>query len=130
MQARVQLGDVEGLGEVVVAAGVEAAEAVREGVAGGQEQDGDAHAASAERLAHVAPIGIGQPDVDDQDVGGATGGSFDEAVPGGEGGHVEALGDEAADQDLTQVVVVLYEQQPWVHDAKYRGRRAADLTGT
>ena len=69
LDAHEQLGEREGLGEVVVAAGVEAAEAVAQRVARGQEQDRGGDAARPQRLADVAAVGVGQADVEDEDVG-------------------------------------------------------------
>ena len=68
VQPREQLGERERLRQVVVAAGVEAGEPVGERVARGQEEHGRVDAAGAQRLADVAPVGVGQPDVDDQRV--------------------------------------------------------------
>ena len=54
------------------------------------------HAARAQRLADVAPVGVGQADVDDQRVGLGLGGTFEELASGCDGRSVEALGAQAA----------------------------------
>ena len=64
-----QLGEVQRLGQVVVAAGAEAGEPVGDGVAGREEQHRGVDAVRAQRLADVAPVGVGQADVDDEPVG-------------------------------------------------------------
>jgi hypothetical protein len=58
--------DIEWFGDVVIAAGAEAAQPVGQRVAGGQEQHGRVHPPCAQRLAEVPPVGVGQADVDHQ----------------------------------------------------------------
>ena len=65
VQAGDYLGQGKGLGDVIVAAGAEARQAVGEGVARGQEQHRSPHTSSSQRLADVAAIGIGKADVQD-----------------------------------------------------------------
>ncbi len=72
LQAGDHLLDVEGLGDVVVAAGGEAAEPVGERVTRGEEQDRCADPLRPQRLAEVAAVRVRQPDVDDE--GGGRGG--------------------------------------------------------
>ncbi len=62
------LGDGEGLDDIVVAAGVETGNPIVHPVERGEEQDRGVLSLGAQRLAHVTPIGIGQSDVDDQQV--------------------------------------------------------------
>jgi len=69
VQARDELCERERLGHVVVASGAEAGDAVGKRCAGAEEQDRQLHALRAQRLADVASVGVGQPDVDDQEVG-------------------------------------------------------------
>ena len=64
-----QLGEVERLGQVVVAAGAEAREPIGQGAARGQEEDRRADALGAQRLDDVAAVRVGQADVDDEGVG-------------------------------------------------------------
>ena len=64
-----ELVEVKRLGHVVVAPGAEAGQAIGHGVARGEEEDRSVDAARPQRLAEVAPVGVGQADVDDQAVG-------------------------------------------------------------
>src|SRR5436190_11023071 len=70
-QTRLQLGGRERLGEVVVAPGAEARQAVGQGIPRGEEHDRGLDAARAQRLAQVPPVGVGQADVDDERSRGA-----------------------------------------------------------
>jgi len=63
------LRECERLGHVVVSARVEACEPVDESVPGGQKQDWCLHAPCAQRLAKIAAVRIGKPDVDHERVG-------------------------------------------------------------
>ena len=73
----------EGLGEVVVGAGVEAGDDVEVGVAGGEHQDGRAVARLAEAFGDGEAVEAGEHDVEDDDV---------EGVGEGEGEAVCAVG--------------------------------------
>lgn len=53
-----QLGGGEGLGHVVVGAGVVAADFVAYGIAGGEQQDGRAHMRPAQALGHGEAVGL------------------------------------------------------------------------
>ena len=68
VKASDELLEGERLRQVVVAAGREAGEPVGERVAGGEEDDGRRRSLRAERLHDVAPIRVGEADVDDQRV--------------------------------------------------------------
>lgn len=57
-QAGQQLGGGEGLGHVVVGAGVVAADFVAYGIAGGEQQNGRAHMRSAQALGHGEAVGL------------------------------------------------------------------------
>src|SRR4029450_5460341 len=59
-----QLLQRERLDEVVVRAGVEAFDAVADGVAGGQHQDGHRVPASTDPATHLAPVDAGHQDVE------------------------------------------------------------------
>ena len=72
-----QFGQPEGLGDVVVRAGIEAADHVLLGVRPGQHDDRHAPAVAPELGAEVAAVGIGQADVEqDGVVAGIGAGSF------------------------------------------------------
>jgi hypothetical protein len=64
-----QFGERERLGHVVVPAGVKAAQPIGERVACGEEQNRTRVTAGAERLADVAPVGVGQADVEHEHIG-------------------------------------------------------------
>ena len=103
-----QLGERERLGQVVVAAGVEAAEPVGERVARGEEQDRRCDAARPQRLADVAPVGVGQADVEHEDVGRRRRANARTAsVPDAVARTLEALALERVAEDAAQLVVVL-----------------------
>ena len=64
-----ELGEVERLRQVVVAPGAEAGEAIGQGAARREEDHRRVDALSTQRLDDVAPVGVGQADVDDEGVG-------------------------------------------------------------
>ena len=66
-----QFGEAERLGDVVVGAGVEAADGVHLAVLRGEEDDRHGRAALAHALADLEAVDAGQPDVEDQQVVGA-----------------------------------------------------------
>ena len=66
--AREQLADPEGLGDVVVGAGVEAVDDVQLAVLGGQEQDRDGRPLRADAAADLEAVDAGQADVDDDEI--------------------------------------------------------------
>jgi hypothetical protein len=65
---RQQLREGERLGEVVVATDVEPREPVGQRVAGSQEKYGSGYSPRTKGLAHVASVGIGQADVDQEQI--------------------------------------------------------------
>ena len=67
-QACNQFGEVERLGEIVVAAGTEPGQPVLQGAARREEEDRRADPLGAKRLDDVAPVRVGQADVDDEGV--------------------------------------------------------------
>ena len=109
-QARHDLVEVKRLGHVVVAAGAEAREAVGHGVARGEEEHRGVDAARAQRLAEVAPVGVGQADVDDEPVGRLLGLRHRRGRIG-DRDDLEALLAQAARQHQAQLGVVLDDEQ-------------------
>jgi hypothetical protein len=79
--------EVEGFGDVVVAADGEAGDAVADGVAGGEEEDGQV-AGGPEALGDFEAVHVGEHDVEDDEVGLEA------------GGGAEGLGGVAGDLDL------------------------------
>jgi len=80
LDAHHDLGEGERLGDVVVATGVEASDLVVHGVECGEEEDRGVLTFSAQRLADVATVGVGKPDVDHQDVDARTDGEVAECL--------------------------------------------------
>ena len=69
LHAREQFGERERLGEVVVAAGLQAAHAIVHGVARAEDQHRHALAAPAQRVDQREAVETGQAQIDDGDVG-------------------------------------------------------------
>jgi len=111
-QAREQLAEVEGLGEVVVGAGVKAADTVVDVAARGEDEDRHAVAALAQRAADLEPVAAREhqvehhhvvvPDVRVGDRRLAVGGVVDGV----------ALVAQAAADRAGQLRIVLNEQEP------------------
>ena len=122
-QVRQKLGRREGLGHVVVGAGVVAADFVAYGIAGGEQQNGRAHMRPAQALGHGEAVGFGQHDVQDDDVVGAGLAVAHAGLP-----VVHDVGSIAvvlkdAGQRLGEAGVVFHDQN--VHGDPFRkGRRA------
>jgi hypothetical protein len=101
---------VKRLGEVVVAAGAEAGEAIGDRVARREEQDGRRDALGPQRLADVAAVGVGEADVDDQGVDRVAR-RHERRGAVADGGHREALLLEAARDQRAELGVVLDDDQ-------------------
>ena len=69
LHAREQFGKGEGLGEVVVAAGLQAAHAIVHGVARAEDQHRHVLAAPAQRVDQREAVETGQAQIDDGDIG-------------------------------------------------------------
>ena len=63
-----QLGQGEGLGDVVVPADGQARQLVLQGVAGGQEEDGDPHPVGAQAPGDLEAVEVGQHHIEDDQV--------------------------------------------------------------
>ncbi len=63
-----QHAELERLGDVVVGAGIEAEDGVGLGIGAGQHQDRHPHAAAPQQPAHLAPVHVGQADVENDEV--------------------------------------------------------------
>lgn len=109
-QSSGEFGEVERLGEVVIAAGGEAGQPVRHGMAGGEEQHRDGHPAGPQRLAQVATVGVGQPDVHHQGVEAVLGDAKRAGRVRG-GRHGEAFLPQAAGHDVPQRRIVFDDEQ-------------------
>ena len=69
--AQHEIDRVDRLGEIVVAAGVEAGQAVRQRVTGGEEQHRAGDTVRAQRLADVAAVGVREAYVEHEQLGRA-----------------------------------------------------------
>jgi len=107
LQPRDELDERERLGDVVVTSGVESGDAVDERVVRGEEEHRRLDAPSAQRLAEVASVGVGQPDVDDQEVGRLGPEPLEQFGATARADCREALLLEPAQKDAAQVEVVL-----------------------
>ena len=110
VQPRDELGERKGLRDVVVAARAESRDAIRQRVARREEEHGRLHALRAQRLADVAAVGIGQTDVDDQDVRRLRLDALEQLGPGADTCRVEALLAQAAQKHAAESDVVLDDQ--------------------
>jgi hypothetical protein len=106
---------VEGLGQVVLAAGGEAGQPVDDVPSRGEEQDGCGHAAGTKGLADVTPIGIRKSDIENRRVELAGHGGPQRAGTVHGGSHREALSAQPSHQDVPKVVVVLHHEHPRLH---------------
>src|SRR5439155_1732846 len=105
-----ELPEGERLRQVVVAAGAEAREAVRQRVAGREEHHRCVDTLRPERLADVPPVRVGQANVEDEDVRHGLGDAAEQVRAGGEALRLEALLAQAPDEDSAQLVVVLGDE--------------------
>jgi hypothetical protein len=106
-QPRLELVHVERLDQVVVGPGIQSVDPVRHGVASGQHQHRDPVALAPKQPAHLEPVDVGQPDVEDDRVGhGAA--HRGECVGAGLGQpHLVTGQREGAAQDVAQTPIVV-----------------------
>ena len=118
LDAGQQLGEGEWLGQVIVAAGLEALDAVVHGGLGAEDEDGDAGAFGPELLDEAQAVEFGQHDVHDRGVVG-DGLGHDQAVlaVGGMVHGVAALL-QAVDNEGGNLLVVFHHQD--AHGFKHR----------
>ena len=119
------LVDLERLGEVVVAAGLEAGDLVVQPVARGQEQHRRVDAGGAQGQAEVAPVGVRETDVEHQHVG-APGHERTQRLGCGRDDHRLVSHDpEGAREDRTQCGFVLTDTDDrHIRSVRVIGRRA------
>ena len=89
-QPRQQLPKFEGLGEIVVCAGIEAMHAVVGGIARGEHQDGKEQAGLAQAPANLEAIRRGNHHVENGEIVGVDGGLIQRILAGR--GHVHGIG--------------------------------------
>ena len=123
-QQRVQAGDEltegERFGDIVVAAGAEAGDAIGCGIERGQEEHGRADALCAEGLAEVAAVGVLEPDVDDEDVGRAFAVLSQCRFRALAAHDLETFLAESLDEEAAKVVIVLHDMDERGHWLQYR----------
>ena len=113
-QAGLQLARLEGLGEIVVGAELEADDAVHRLAARGQHQDRHV-AGAAQAAAEIEPVGIGQHEVEDDRVEGLAL-ELGLAVAAGAGdGHAKARPAEIVRNHPGEAVVVVDHQDALGH---------------
>src|SRR5262249_4895969 len=110
LQTRDELGEGKRLGDVVVAAGIEAGDAVGQRVPRRQEQHRRLHSTRAQRLAHVPAVRFGQPDVDDERVRVELCRLCEQLSAGRDGLGTKAFLTQPAAEDVAQLRIVLGDQ--------------------
>ena len=121
LQPHDELGEFERLSQVVIAAGPEPGDPVGDAVARGQKEDRRLDAARSQRLAEVAAVGIGKPDVEHDQAGPVDVGPGERLGAIASGDHVEALLVEPTGEDPPQVVVV-FDHENAHRTADHRNR--------
>ena len=112
-QAGEQLLALEGLDQVVVGAGVEALDARLERVARGEHEDRDV-VGRAQPARHLHAVELGQPEVEDDEVGVEGGRLVERRLAVAGDAHLVALQAQRALQDLGDLLVVLDDEHAWV----------------
>ena len=125
-----QLLHVEGLGDVVVGAGVHAGDLVAPAVARGEDDDRHVALGAAPLLEHADAVHLGQADVEDDDVVGL--GLAEEvaflAVEGGIDG-VAGVG-QRRDELAIEIAIILDDQNAQVPSLRWRGPTAIGVAPT
>ncbi|MNF86512.1 hypothetical protein D3C84_689510 [compost metagenome] len=112
LDAQSELFGMEGLGQVIVGAGLEAIDALGPGAARGEDQHRRRQAAGAPLLEHLEPRLAGQAEVENDQVVGFAGPLVQCVTAIGQPIHGVALAAEAGGQLISQRYMVLYQQQP------------------
>ena len=110
-----QLGQRERLDEVVVGPGIEPLDPVVDGVARGEHEDGRVVAGGPHAAADGQAVEIGQPEVEDQRVGGRLRQRLECLPARGHGGHVVALEAEGSVDGAADGEVVVHHQDAHEH---------------
>ena len=101
----------ERLGDIVVGAGFEAQNGVRIGIVAGQHDDGRLEAALAQGTHNFPPVGIGQSDIHQDEIGGVGLGRAGTLGAGIDGGSFELVVQrQLLHQRIAQIVVVIHDQ--------------------
>ena len=115
----------ERLDHVVVATHVEAGDAVGHRVARGQEHDGHGVPARTQRRADIAPVRIGKPDIEDEQIGPARVERAQEIGAGGDRLDREVLLAQPADDEVAQTRIVLGQEHGVAHTSSMPVQRGS-----
>ena len=110
LDARDDLVEAERLGDVVVAAGVEARDLVFGLVLRGEEEDRRGVAGAAEALGDAEPVHVGEHHVEDDQVGLLLEDGRDRLGAVGHGLHLETRESEARDEQVADVRLVVDDE--------------------
>ena len=103
-----QLGQAEGLGDVVIGSGIQTDDEVGVLTAGGEHEDRDGQALGPHLTGHVQAVDVRQPQVQDDDVGGRD--LLEGAFTGAMGQDLVALASEGTGEGLGDGRIVFDEQ--------------------
>ncbi|NYI95287.1 hypothetical protein HNR12_001564 [Streptomonospora nanhaiensis] len=117
---RQEFVDVEGLGDVVVAAVGEPGDALGVGVLGGEEDDAQPGQLPAQDAADLEAVAVGQHDVEDDEVGPAQARGLDRLGGGGGRGRGEAVEVQHGGHHVDDVGFVVHDE-----DSGSGGHRAS-----
>ena len=103
-----QLGQAEGLGDVVVGTRIQTDDEIGVLAAGGEHEDGGGQTLSAHLTGDIEPVDIGQAEIQHDDVG--AGDLLESTLAGAVGAHLVALAPEGASEGLGDGGIVLNEK--------------------
>ena len=119
-QPREQLLTLERLDEVVVGTGVQALDAGLQRVAGGEHEDRHV-VGRAQPAGHLDAVELGQPEVEDDEVGVERRRLAQRRLAVGGDAHLVALQAQRALEDLGDLLVVLDDEHAWVAAGRVHG---------
>jgi hypothetical protein len=110
LKTRNQLAESEGLRQVVVSAGVEAGDPVDNRVPRCEEEDRRLDSPRAQRLTQITAVGVGQADIDHEDVRLRRFEPIEQLFAAGDSFRSEAFFTKSADEQASKLVIVLDDQ--------------------
>ena len=119
--------EAEGLGHIVVPADGQPLDLVVEAVPGGDEDDRDVPAALAQLAGHREAVEVGEHDVEDDEVGIASGGEVERGGSVGGHRHLETGEPERGREQLTDVRLVLDDEQAGLWLGLRHGRQCVGV---
>ena len=111
--------EAEGLGDVVVAAHREPLDLVLDRVTRGDKDDRQQPAGLPQPAGHLEPVHVGEHDVEDDEVGVVLRGAGDRRPPVAGHGHVEAGEPQRGREQLTDVGLVLDDEERGFGDGRF-----------